>query len=90
MSVEIRVCPPDRFAEMLKTAEVAFSEDAPDDLIGRVERVADKERFLAGLDGDRFVATAGVFTLRLSVPGGELPAGELPGSRSCRRTAGEA
>jgi predicted acetyltransferase len=77
MSVEIRVCPPDRFAEMLKTAEVAFSEDAPDDLIGRVERVADKERFLAGLDGDRFVATAGVFTLRLRVPGGELQAGGI-------------
>ncbi len=75
MSIDIRVCPPERFAELLRTAEVAFGEDVSDELIGRVERVADKERFLAALDGDRFVATGGVFTMRLTVPGGELPAG---------------
>jgi predicted acetyltransferase len=75
MSIDIRVCPPERFAELLKTAEVAFGEDVSDELISRVERVADKERFLTALDGDRFVATGGVFTMRLTVPGGELPAG---------------
>ena len=75
MSVEIRVCPPDRFRELLKLAEVAFSEDVPDDMIERVERVSDRERFLTALDGDRMVATSGVFSTRLSVPGGELPAG---------------
>jgi predicted acetyltransferase len=75
MSVEIRVCPPERFIELLKTAEVAFSEDVPDDMIGRVERVADKERWYASFDGDRIVGTSGVFSLRLSVPGGELPTG---------------
>jgi predicted acetyltransferase len=75
MSVEIRVCPPDRFVDMLKTAEVAFGEDLPDEMIGRVERVADKERWFASFDGDRIVGTSGVFSLRLSVPGGELPTG---------------
>ena len=75
MSVEIRVCPPERFVELLKTAEVAFSEDLPDDMIGRVERVADKERWFAPFDGDRIVGTGGVFSLNLSVPGGELPTG---------------
>src|ERR1035437_3721449 len=75
MSVEIRVCPPDRFRELLKLAEVAFSEDVPDDMIERVERVSDRERFLTALDGDRMVATSGVFSTRLSVPGGEVPAG---------------
>ena len=75
MTVEVRTCPPDRFAEMLTTAEIAFSEDVPDELIERVRKVSDPERFVCGLDGDRFVATGGVFGVRLSVPGGELPAG---------------
>ena len=75
MSVEIQVCPPDRFRELLRLSGVAFSEDVPEDLMDRVERVAEKERFFTALDGDRMVATSGVFTLRLRVPGGELPAG---------------
>ena len=77
MSVEVRACPPDRFAELVRTAEVAFVEDAPDDLIARVERVADPERFLGAIDGDRFVGTAGVFALQLAVPGGEVAAGGI-------------
>jgi predicted acetyltransferase len=75
MSVEIRVCPPERFGEWFKAAEIAFGEDLPDDLIARIERVSDKERFLCGLDGDRVVATSAVFATRLSVPGGELATG---------------
>ncbi|MGD0248329.1 MAG: GNAT family N-acetyltransferase, partial [Candidatus Limnocylindrales bacterium] len=75
MSVEIRVCPADRFEEMLKTAEVGFSEDIPDDLIARVRKVSDPARFVCAVDGDRFVATGGVLSVNLSVPGGDLPAG---------------
>jgi predicted acetyltransferase len=75
MSVEIRTCPPDRFAELLRTAEIAFGEGSADDVIERVRKVADPERFLAALDGDTIVGTGGVFTLNLSVPGGDLPAG---------------
>jgi predicted acetyltransferase len=77
MGVDIRVCPPDRFRELLKLAGIAFSEDVPEDLIERVERVADRERFFTALDGERMVATSGVFSMRLGVPGGELPAGGL-------------
>jgi predicted acetyltransferase len=75
MSVDIRVCPPDRFADLFKTAEIAFGEDLPDDLVGRIERVADKDRWLGAFDGGRIVATSGVHTMRLRVPGGELPTG---------------
>ena len=75
MSIEIRVCPPDRFRELLKLAGVAFSEDVPDDLVERVERVADRKRFFTALDAEQMVATSGVFTMRMSVPGGEMPAG---------------
>lgn len=77
MSVEIRVCPPERFVEMLKVAEIGFGEDAPDDLIGRVELVADKERWFVPFDGDRIVGTSGIFSMRLNVPGGELPVGAI-------------
>jgi len=75
VTVEIRVCPPDRFGELLRAAEVAFSEDVSDTKVGLVEGVADKERFIAALDGDRIIGTAGVFTLRLQLPGGEAPMG---------------
>ena len=77
MSIEIRACPPERFIELLKSSEIGFSEDLPDDMIGRIERVADKERWFAPFDGDRIVGSSGIFTLRLSVPGGELPTGGI-------------
>ena len=75
MSVEIRVCPPERFGELFKTAEIAFGEDIPDDLIARIEKLSDKERFLCALDDDRIVATSSVFATLLSVPGGEVATG---------------
>jgi predicted acetyltransferase len=75
MSAEIRLVPEDRFAEYIRTAEIAFSENMDDDLIGRLEVVADKSRFLCAIDNDQFVGTSGVFTQRLSVPGGEVAAG---------------
>ncbi len=75
MGIEIRVCPPDRFRELLKLAGVAFNDDVLDDMAANVERVADPERFLTALDGDRMVASSGVFTLQMTVPGGEMAAG---------------
>ena len=75
MSVEILPCPPERFGELLRTAEIGFSEDAPDDLIERVRKISDPERFVAALDAGQIVGTSGVFSVSLSVPGGELPTG---------------
>jgi predicted acetyltransferase len=75
LSVEIRACPPERFPELLRTAEIGFSEDVSDDLIERVKAVSDPARFVCGLDDDRIVATGGAFTMSLKVPGGDMPAG---------------
>jgi predicted acetyltransferase len=75
MTFEISSCPPERLAELLKTAEIGFAEDVSDDLIERVRTVAQPERFVCAIDAGRFVATGGVFGVKLSVPGGELPAG---------------
>ena len=77
MGIETRVCPPERFVELLKLAEIAFGDDTTDDLIGRLERLADKERWFAPFDGDQMVGTSGVFSMRLKVPGGELPTGGI-------------
>ena len=77
MSVEIRVCPPERFVELLKLAEVGFSEDVADDQIARVQLIADKERWWAPFDGDRIVGTSGIWTMKMRVPGGELPTGGI-------------
>lgn len=75
MTAQIRIVPEDRFAELIKVAEVAFGEDIGDDLVARVEKVADKQRFLCAIDNDRFVGTAGVFSQHLTVPGGDVAAG---------------
>jgi predicted acetyltransferase len=75
MSADVRVCPPERFAELLKAAEVAFGEDIEDDLIARLGETVDKERFVGAFDGERIVGTAGVFGFTLTVPGGEVRAG---------------
>jgi len=75
MSVEIRPCQPDRFEELLRTAEIGFSEDVPDDVIERVRKVSDPARFVGAEDGGRFVGTSGVFSVTMTVAGGELPAG---------------
>jgi predicted acetyltransferase len=75
VSVEIRVCPADRFTDLLRTAEIGFAEDVSDDLIERVKVVSDPARFVCALDGDRMVGTGGAFTMTVKVPGGDLPAG---------------
>lgn len=75
MTVEIRNCPPDRVLDLMRTSEIAFSEDLPDDMIERIKGVADPERWIAAFDDDRIVGTSGVFGVRMRVPGGELPTG---------------
>ena len=75
MTVEIRVCPSDRFTDLLRTAEIGFSEDLSDELIERVKAVSDPARYVCALDGERMVGTGGAFTMTLRVPGGDLPAG---------------
>ena len=75
MTVDIRVCPPDRFTDLLRTAEIGFAEDVSDDLIERVKAVSDPARFVCALDGDRMVGTGGAFSMTLHVPGGDVPAG---------------
>ena len=76
MSAQIVKCPPDRWGEFMSVAELVFGETIGPEAVERFRRVSDLERFFTALDDrDRMVATSGVLTFQLTVPGGELPAG---------------
>ncbi len=75
MSLQIVTCPPDRFRELLDVDAVAFAEEMPVRQLEKFEEYVDKERFFAGMDGDRIVASSGIFTFRMTVPGAEIPVG---------------
>lgn len=71
MSLEIVTCPSDRVADLLATAQIPFSETVSPEFIARIAPVIEPDRFLTALDGQAIVGTAGVFSFRLAVPGGE-------------------
>ena len=66
---------PDEIPAFLETLYRAFHEDVPAEDPWRA--VIEPERTLAIRDGGRIVATTGVYSRRLTVPGGELPFGAV-------------
>lgn len=76
MSPEIVKVPADRWDEFMSIAELVFGETITPESSARLLRLSDLERFFTAMDDrDRMIATSGVLTFRLTVPGGELPAG---------------
>lgn len=72
---DLRIDPLDdaTFDDAWRVVEQAFGE-APHDSEREVERaVVEPERFLLARDGDEPVATAGAFSLRMTLPGGAQP-----------------
>jgi predicted acetyltransferase len=73
--------------EFIRLVEAAFGEEPHEEEIERWSRTLEPERMLWVSDGDLKVATAGAFTFRLTIPGGEVPAagvtvvGVLPSHR---------
>jgi predicted acetyltransferase len=73
--------------EFIRLVEAAFGHEPQEEEIERWSRTLEPERMLWVSDGDLKVATAGAFTFRVSIPGGELPAagvtvvGVLPSHR---------
>jgi predicted acetyltransferase len=80
----------DELREFAKSIWAAFHEDMSDDDAGRWERVLEPERTLAIRDGGRIVAGCGIFSRRLAVPGGVVPAAgvTLVGVRPTHRRRG--
>ena len=74
MAIEVRTPSPDEVRQFLAVGAKTFAEDLRPEDAERDERVLDPERLYAAYDGDRMVATTADFGLRLTIPGGELPA----------------
>ena len=78
---------PAEVGEFIRLCEAAFGHEPHQEEIERWGRMLEPERMLWVSDGDLKVATAGAFTFRLTIPGGELPAagvtavGVLPSHR---------
>ena len=69
----------DELREFWQPASDAYGELVSDDEIERERPLIEYDRFVGGLDGQRWVATAGAYSFRLTVPGGEVGAGGITG-----------
>ncbi len=72
MDVEIRAIGEDRFAEWVRTNELAFGSHADDRDVGRERAVAELDRTFGAFDADELVGTAASYSLRMRVPGGPV------------------
>ncbi len=64
---------PDEFPAYFKAVVEPFGYDVRDSERESDRTVFEFDRSLAGFDGDQIVATSGIFSRRLTVPGGEVP-----------------
>jgi predicted acetyltransferase len=69
-----RPVPVDGFRDWYTACEHTFGSEPQDDELAVEASIFEADRSLATFDGDRIVATAGAFSLDLSVPGGSRPA----------------
>src|SRR4051794_18157077 len=67
--MEIRPVTADEVEPFLRTTEGAFHEDVHPEDVELFSELIEPERTLAAFDGDTMVATAGIFTRELTVPG---------------------
>ncbi len=70
----IRTATPENVRSFLAPLVVAFGEDLTDAEFDDWRHTLEPDRLIAAFDGEAPVATAGAFTFRLTVPGGEVAA----------------
>jgi predicted acetyltransferase len=75
MDVTIRPIREDEFPAYLRANEASFSSVPSDEDSERERSLNEPERSFAAFDGEDIVGTAGVFTMPMTVPGGELEIG---------------
>lgn len=75
MHVEIRTISEEEFPDYVRAVGSAFSETTSDEDVRRERRLAELDRCFAALDGPSIVGTAAVFTMPMTVPGGEVDVG---------------
>ncbi len=72
MSFQIRPIREDELDEAIAVVESAFGEVVTPEEVQNERRVAELDRYLAAFDDGRMIAGAAAYSLRLSVPGGEV------------------
>jgi predicted acetyltransferase len=70
--MDIRPVTAGELPAFLRTTEAAFHEDVDDDDLDMLAELFEPARSLAALDGDAIVATTGIYTRELTVPGAAL------------------
>ncbi len=72
-SEQLRPVTPEEWPSFSRAFLGVFGEDAPAWFVGSVPAHAELDRSLGLWDGDRAVATAGIYSRELTVPGGVVP-----------------
>lgn len=79
MDVKIRTISEDEFVPFLRAGDAAFSAVPSDEDVDRSRKLAELDRCFAAFDGNEVVGTAAVFTMPMTVPGGDLEVGYVTG-----------
>ena len=74
MDVVLRPITEDEYREFTRVMEGAFGYHVSDEALARFRSVAELDRTIAAFEGDEIVATAGAYSMELTLPGGRLEA----------------
>ena len=90
MDLEIRTIAEDEFATYARAVGLAFSDVLTDEDLERERVLVEFDRSFAALDGPDIVGTSAVFTMPMTVPGGEIDVGYVTavGVRATHRRRG--
>ena len=75
MSFPLRPITSDEFPKLVWADSLAFGQATDEADTERMAKTTEMDRTLVALDGDDFVATGGVLSFDMTVPGGSLPCG---------------
>lgn len=72
MEIRIRGMEPGEARRFLEVTEASFGAGLPDDVFEDLRHVIETERAIGAFDGDTMVGTAAAYSLRFTVPDGEV------------------
>ncbi len=72
MEIRLRTMEPGEARGWLEVTETSFGAGLPDDVFEDLRHVVEIDRSIGAFDGETLVGTAGAYSLRLTVPGGEV------------------
>lgn len=79
MDVTIRTITQEELVPFLQANDAAFSSAPSEEDIERARKLVELDRCFVALDGTDMVGTAAVFTMPMTIPGGELDVGYVTG-----------